>query len=212
MILPDIRRAAEPGRRERKKARTRREIFGAAMELFAERGFEGATVEQICEAADVSRATFFLHYPSKTALLSAWSAELAAELGAALREHRGSGLAQLRWLADRLGERWLRRPEASRSLLRELLTEPATPEEDPLRRLVADVVRRGQQRGELRRNVSAPVAGEIFLASCAAVFSRAPYGRDDAAIEQTEQLRNELLHALLHGLHEPKPRLRWRPS
>jgi hypothetical protein len=33
---------------------------------------------------------------------------------------------------------------------------------------------------------------------------------DHPAPEQTEQVRNELLHALLHGLHEPKPRVRWR--
>jgi AcrR family transcriptional regulator len=201
-------RIPEPTRRERKKARTRREIFRAAMGLFGERGFEAVTVEQVCAAADVAKGTFFAHFPSKAALLEAWSAELAAELGAALRDHTGTSLAQLRLLADRLGDHWLRRPEATRALLRGLLTGVAR--DEPLRDLVAAIVVRGQERGELRRNVSAPVAAEILLASCAAVYARTPYGRDHPAPEQTEQMRNELLHALLHGLHEPKPRVRWR--
>jgi AcrR family transcriptional regulator len=206
---------AEASRRDRKKARTRREIFRAAMGLFGDRGFDAVTVEQICSAADVAKGTFFLHFPSKAALLTEWSRELAGELGDALHDHRGSSIAEYRTLAERIGDHWLRRPDATRALLREVLAPSSTadaPRGDPLRDLVEDVVRRGQEKSELRRNVSAPVAAGVFLASCAAVFSATDYGRDDAAPEQTEQVRNELLHALLYGMHEPKPRLRWRPS
>jgi len=198
-----------PGRRERKKARTRAEIFAAAMALFGERGFEAVTLEQICAAADVAKGTFFLHFPSKAALLREWSRELARELAGALHDSRGSSLAEYRTLVERLGEHWRRRPDAARALLRELLAPEAAGATNELRGVVEDVVRRGQQRGELRRNVPAPLAAEILLTSCAAAFSRSPYGGTDAG---PEQVRNELLHALLHGLHEPKPRLKWSPS
>ena len=199
-------------RRERKRDRTRAQIFAAAMELFRTHGFGAVTIEQVCAAADVAKGTFFLHFSSKAALLGEWNRALAAELARKLAEPRGSSLSEYRTVVDHLGAQWRERPDAARALLRELLAEPApelveTSAERDLRAVVEAVVRRGQQRGELRRTISARLAAAAFLASCAAVFG-AEAARDTAP----EQLRNELLHALLHGVHEPKPRLRWTPA
>lgn len=58
------------GRRERKKAQTRKALADAAVRLFAEHGYDGVTVAQIAEAADVSIATLFAHVPDgKEALI-----------------------------------------------------------------------------------------------------------------------------------------------
>lgn len=54
-----------PGLRERKKAKTRRAIQEHAIRLIAEQGYEGTTVEQIAEAAEVSPSTFFRYFPTK---------------------------------------------------------------------------------------------------------------------------------------------------
>ena len=194
-------------RRARKKDRTRAEIFRAAMELFAVRGFEAVTVEQVCAAADVAKGTFFLHFSSKAALLVEWNGELAAELAGRLRDPRDSALLQYRTMTEILGEHWRRRPDAARALLSWLLgarRSGAESSERDLRALVEAVVRRGQERGELRRNVSARAAAAAFLAACGAVFAGEAEARDTADAQ-----RNELLHALLHGLSEPKPRLKW---
>ena len=56
---------ASPGLRERKKQRTRERIVEASFELFEERGFEGTTIADIAEAADIAPRTFFSYFPSK---------------------------------------------------------------------------------------------------------------------------------------------------
>ncbi|ANY08922.1 TetR/AcrR family transcriptional regulator [Pseudonocardia sp. HH130630-07] len=61
---------AEPGRRERRKLATRQALVDAAVELFAEQGFEATTVAGIAERADVSTRTFFLHFAGKADVLT----------------------------------------------------------------------------------------------------------------------------------------------
>ena len=57
------------GRRERKKAATRKAISDAATLLFVERGFDNVSIREVAEAADVSPTTVFAHFPCKEALV-----------------------------------------------------------------------------------------------------------------------------------------------
>jgi AcrR family transcriptional regulator len=57
------------GARERKRRETLRRITDAGMCLFIEKGFEGATVDQIAAAAGISRRTFFHYFESKDDIL-----------------------------------------------------------------------------------------------------------------------------------------------
>ncbi|MEO7720571.1 MAG: TetR family transcriptional regulator [Pseudolysinimonas sp.] len=59
----------EPGLRERKKQQTRQAIHEAAFRLIDEHGLEATTIDQICQAAEVSSRTFFNYFPSKAAAL-----------------------------------------------------------------------------------------------------------------------------------------------
>jgi AcrR family transcriptional regulator len=58
------------GRRERRGAETRLRLFRCALQLFAERGYPNVTVEDITEAADVGKGTFFNYFESKDQVLS----------------------------------------------------------------------------------------------------------------------------------------------
>lgn len=66
-FAPDPR--PEPSRRSRKKSRTQAALAEAGAELFASRGFDETTTNDIAEAADVSQRTLFRHFASKEAVL-----------------------------------------------------------------------------------------------------------------------------------------------
>lgn len=54
---------------ERRIAATRERLVSTALALFAARGIYNTTVEDITEAADVGKGTFYQHFPSKTAII-----------------------------------------------------------------------------------------------------------------------------------------------
>src|ERR1022692_2791566 len=57
------------GRRQRRAAETRLRLFLCALQLIAERGFPNVTVEDITEAADVGKGTFFNYFATKDHVL-----------------------------------------------------------------------------------------------------------------------------------------------
>ncbi|MFD9891706.1 TetR/AcrR family transcriptional regulator [Amycolatopsis sp. NPDC059027] len=93
------------GRRERKKAATRKALSDAALKLFLARGFDNVTVAEIAEAADTAVSTLFAHFPGgKEALVLGDGGEREAALIAAVRE-RAEGMSILGALRDFLATR-----------------------------------------------------------------------------------------------------------
>lgn len=70
--MPDLAIApisAEPGLRDRKKAKRRDEIIAAARELFARQGIDATTMADIAAASGISAPTVFNYFGSKDGIL-----------------------------------------------------------------------------------------------------------------------------------------------
>jgi AcrR family transcriptional regulator len=77
--------APRPGRRERKRLETRNSLISAALDLFAERGFDAVTVNDIADRVDVDPSTFFRHFGSKEAVIFSETGDWTGRLGDAIR-------------------------------------------------------------------------------------------------------------------------------
>lgn len=193
-------------RRERKKERTRQEIFRAAMELFIARGFDAVTIEDICQTADVAKGTFFLHFPTKDALLLEYGQQVTGALEEIWHAHHGGTAAALRKMLTLLVERALHHADIVRLVVREVMARPtafvnATEQSRDLVHLLAEVVRQGQTSGELRHKVEPRLAAAIITSAYFAIITEWVRcgGQFDlaAAVQQS-------LDVVLNGLAEKK--------
>lgn len=74
-----------------RRAATRDRLVVAAQEVFAERGFHGASVEDICERAQFTRGAFYSNFSSKDELVLEISARYSGRLLAAIAEVADQG-------------------------------------------------------------------------------------------------------------------------
>jgi AcrR family transcriptional regulator len=65
--------------RQEHRDATRRRVISAARKVFVKKGYAKATIEEITAAAGVSRATLYLHFDSKFALLAAATEKMRTE-------------------------------------------------------------------------------------------------------------------------------------
>ncbi|UCE87550.1 MAG: helix-turn-helix transcriptional regulator [Deltaproteobacteria bacterium] len=81
---PDMPGSEPRNRADRRRLRTRAALLSAAREVFASQGVDASTIQDITEAADVAKGSFYNHFDSKEAILRAVAEETLAELARAL--------------------------------------------------------------------------------------------------------------------------------
>jgi AcrR family transcriptional regulator len=149
---------------EAKVAATPDQILTVATRLFAERGFDGTSLQDIAAAVGLRKPSLLYHFPSKDdlrravleSLLSRWHDVLPRLLMAAT-----SGEDQFAALIDESIGFFSADPDRARLLLREGLDRPAefrqllSTHVRPWVTVVADYVRKGIARGHIHPSVDA---------------------------------------------------------
>jgi len=144
------------GRRERRAAETRLKLLCCALQLFAERGFQNVTVEDITESADVGKGTFFNYFASKDHVLSVMAEIQLGKIREAV-EAAEAGKRSIRSVIHDLFTKACETPGRSPELARAVLTAfLSSTIRDQLsqsmvdgRKMVIRVLELGQERGEV---------------------------------------------------------------
>lgn len=204
--------AAESGRRQRRREETGEKLFVAAIELFSRKGFARTTIEDITKAADVGKGTFFNYFPSKEHVLG----YLVGKQQGTVRDHlalaREAKLPSEEVLTS-LGRSLIRFPGKSPQLARSLIQsflgnievrEYIVREMSIAREWIAEIIRLGQKRGEIR--------AEIPPAELARAFHRMLLGTTLLwALDQEASMEEQFvstMRTIFSGFNAPSKPLR----
>jgi len=176
VIVPALPLSHPSNRRERHSRELRQRLFRAALDLFAKQGFAETTVEDITNAADVGKGTFFNYFPSKDHILLAFAEMQLGKLRVAVEEARRTSVPMpqfMRSLAALMTQEPMRNPAIIRVLLQAFLSNSQVREAmlDLQARVLAfhtEMIQLGQERGEIR--------GDLPAADIALVFRQTIFG------------------------------------
>jgi AcrR family transcriptional regulator len=157
---------------ERKREETHKKIIRIATELFRKQGFEATTLEQIAEEVDIARTTLYNHFPVKEAIVDAYAQDLIREHKTKMK-HVWPELPDTRSrLTAVLFKQWeVAKSEFNMDMLRafyvyrmQILFQSF--KDRSLRSgfgdVLADIIRLGQETGEIKKDVSAKDAADLL--------------------------------------------------
>jgi AcrR family transcriptional regulator len=158
--------------REQRKQQTVEAILAASRQLFAEQGYESTTIDRICEQAQISRMTFYKHFPSKLSLLDAlcdviFFQELDRLLASA-RAQSENTITQMRLFLEGMAARLQGFSSAEWMLLREGVKGMARDDDKGawgwafLRKCFTSLFDEGQEKGHITRACSADLLLEVI--------------------------------------------------
>jgi AcrR family transcriptional regulator len=185
-----------PPRGKSKRERTREGLVAAAEELFAARGPDAVSIDEITVAADVAKGTFYTHFSDKDdierAIAGCVRRELEAEVGHVNEGVTDAGVRMANGLATYLSFA-ARQPVRARTLLR-LMSGAADPEHPINTGIRGDVALGVKQRRFTVVSVNAAVIVAIgACVACIAYLIPAPKAR-------AERGASEVVATVLRGL------------
>jgi TetR/AcrR family fatty acid metabolism transcriptional regulator len=189
----------------------RRAILHAAVRVFAEKGYHGCRIADVARAADVAYGLVYHYFRNKEELLESVFAEQWAILINALKAvHDGPGSASEK-IAGIFGfvfDVYKTAPAAVRVLILEVTRTPHSLRAGSTRetfevavQTVADIIRGGQARGELRTDLDPVVAAAGVLGALELSVSGMVVGLVPAASEaHIDAARRVVADLVLRGL------------
>jgi AcrR family transcriptional regulator len=198
--------SSEVGRRARKKLESGDRIVDCAAALFAARGYDATTMEEIGECADVSRATVFNYFPRKEDLVLAWFDRRRVDIAGVLvgnESQPGDASSRFHDAFRALAHIFEEDAQTGRAMVRAWLQAGGpllTPDSDTTR-LFADAIRAGQQHGDLAEGIDADLAGLVLFDAYLGMLYRWVTAED----EQLDLEQNLLaaLNLILEGVAVP---------
>jgi AcrR family transcriptional regulator len=155
-------------RRDKKRSETKQRIFAEAMRLFAEKGYQSTTVDEITEAADVAKGTFFNYFQTKEAVLQDFARLQMSRIEQARDEMKSGG--NVREVVRHMVRNLYKEPSQSRNFTRGFIGMGlANPEVAALlsqtmkkgRGLLAEIFEEGRRSGQLRSRLSSETLAAV---------------------------------------------------
>jgi len=158
------------------REQTRDRIFEAAVAEFQEVGVSAAKVGKIATRAGVSRAAFYLHFPSKEAILDEFllrRSESAAKELALAAKHARSVPGFMRKAAELIIEDNAKTGKLGREILTHLILDPRPMDwwKAPVLGEVTRFFAQAQQKGELREGLSPEDMSRTFFSGIFGLFA-----------------------------------------
>ncbi len=160
-------------RREQRKQEVRGRINEAALSLFGSQGFELTTVEEICEAAEVARKTFYNYYGSKQDLIRELSDSMlydeTSNVVALAIEKFPSTRERLGYVFSVMVDNLQRYEDLERCLIHQTLMElssessKAGQQLGKLNNAFVQLMREGRALGDVTAEYSVEFAGEMVM-------------------------------------------------
>jgi AcrR family transcriptional regulator len=145
-------------------------LVDVAVQVFLRHGYDGASLDQVAEAAGITKASIYYHAAGKEALLAHGAGRALDALFAVLEEpaeHDGRALDRLKHVVKRTIEITVKRlPEVALLLRVRGNTESELWILDRRRRfdrLVAKIVLEAQSKGELRTDIEAGLITRLLF-------------------------------------------------
>jgi len=179
------------GLRAQKKHKLRGQILANAIQLFKERGFDEVTIDDIIGQLEISQATFFNYFPSKVAILEQAAEDILLRYQEMLEGEVRRDAPTPEKMA-RLLEAMGRGLQSDKRFYRTLFTRSVlhfgnVRAERILSDLSAELMRQGQQRGEIRAEYDPRELGDIFIGTYYAIIMRWLHGDDGHSLVERLQ-------------------------
>jgi len=164
-----------PSQRALKRDALRRRIYDAALTLFRRQGVARTTIRQIAQEADVAVGAFYNYFSSKEAVLTEFGVSQTERLQALLRAPEfatATTRERIETLLRLLVAGVEAEPELARGMARAALRSHTFFQEGRqlfirFTLLLADVLRDGQARGEVRADNDAGMAAQMIITTYA---------------------------------------------
>ena len=187
----------------------RQQLLGAAVRVFARKGFHASRVGDIAEEAGVAHGLLYHYFKSKDQVLEAvfhenWSI-LVARIES-VEETDEPAADQIRHIAAIVLRTWLHLPDVVRVVIQEFGRSPELGERigELTLPIVAlqRVIARGIERGEFRKDIDPAFAATVVYGSIDELLTAWVLGRlpsDEDAVARAEQT---LVEVILLGLRD----------